>query len=218
MQEIFYKISYEVNKAFAEIDFDLTDPTVPKYLDFEQKGLLPATSKLPRYKMVLGGTPMDLINSSAISSCLVISTSIVDYFENLSLPLHQYFDVSFIHRKKLYDNYKALYIARDPKFLDMIDWGQSEFYKTQDYHKIVLEKYTFRDWDEMVNFDKSFWGTEFGFLRKLKIKYSEPYDIIRFGYFGFPPGYICTEKVRNEIENKGFTGFAFEPVEEGVFI
>jgi hypothetical protein len=218
MQENFYKITYEVNKAFAQIDFDLTDPTVPKYLDFEQKGLLPSISKLPRYKMVHGGTPMDLINSPAISNCLVISNSVRDYFNTLTMPLHQYFDVTFIYRKKLFDNYKALYIPRNPKFLEMIDWDKSEFYKTQDYHNIILEKYTFRDWDEMVNFDKSFWGTEFGFLRKLKIKYSGQYDIVRFGYHGFPPGYICTEKVQTEIENRGFTGFAFEPVEEGVFI
>ena len=70
----------------------------------------------------------------------------------------------------------------------------------------------------MVRFDKTFWESEFGFLRNLKIRYDNPYDIIKFHYYGFPPGYICNEKVKVLVEENGFTGFRFEPVEEGIFI
>lgn len=215
---MFYKITYELNKAFAEITFDKSDPTMPKYLDTEVDGLLHSDSRLPRYEMVKGCTPMDLISSSALSGFLILCDRVIDLFKSLHLPLHQYFDLSFVHRNLIYDNYKAFYINRDPKVLEKIDWEKSEFYKTKDWHQSILEKYKFDNWDEMVRFDATFWESEFGFLRNLKIRYDNPYDIIKFHYYGFPPGYICNEKVKVLVEENGFTGFRFEPVEDGIFI
>jgi hypothetical protein len=118
----------------------------------------------------------------------------------------------------VYNNYKAFYIARDPQVLDMIDWDRSEFFKTTDYHKTIIDSFKFTSWEEMIKFDKTLWDGDFSLLRKLKIKYKDSYDLIKFNYFGFPPGFICTEKVKNLIEDNGFTGFKFVPVEEGIFI
>jgi hypothetical protein len=214
-----YKISYDLNNVFADIDdFDMSDMTLPKYLDFSINGLLPLSSKLPRYKLNSRSKVIDLIQSTPLNKCLVISDRVVHVFEQLNLPLHQYFDLSFVHRKKIYDQYKALYIARDPQVLDMIDWEQSEFYKTKDWHQTIIESYKFNNWDQML---KTFWSVDsqgFGFLRKLKLRYDDPYDINYFPYPGFPMGYICTEKVKALVEEKGFTGFRFEPVEDGIFI
>lgn len=215
---MYYKISYELNKAFAEITFDKSDPTMPKYLDTDVDGLLHSDSRLPRYEMVKGGTPMDLIGSSALSGFLILSDRVIDCFKNLRLPLHQYFDLIFVHKMKLYDNYKALYIARDQKVLDLIDWEHSEFYKTLDWHRSIVETYKLKSWEEMKKLAESVRSQEFGFLRKLKLHYENPYDINYFPYPGFPMGYTCTEKVKVLVEEKGFTGFRFEPVEDGVFI
>lgn len=222
---MFYKINYSVeeseigNCGYPQIqDFDKKDLNSVKYINFDVDGLIPDTEKLPRYKLHNKAKITDLISSSVLGNCLIISESLVNEFHKLNLPLNQYFNLSFVHNKKVYDNFKAFYIARDSKILDMIDWEQSLFLKTKDYHGTVIETFKFTNWEDMVSFDKTLWGGEFSLLRKLKIKYSDSYDIIKFNYFGFPSGYICTEKVKSLVEENCFTGFRFEPLEGGIFI
>ena len=217
-----YKISYDfqLNRYFPQIqEFDMTDKS-EKYPNFDFDGLLSPNLRLPRYIMHKKATVTDLISSAPLSNCLILSQSVISILKEFNLATHQYFEVQFIHNKKLYTNFYALYFAKNSEYLNLIDWDKSSFFKTKDWHETILEEYKFQSWDEMREFEKKyFWGqSEFGFLYKIKIRENVPFDLINFQYFGFPPGFICSEKLKNKIIDSNFTGFSFEGLVNDWFV
>jgi hypothetical protein len=211
----------EIGKEYPQIqDFDLRDPTPIDYTILDKEGLLPSSYCIRRLILHKNSKVSDFLSSSPMSDFLFFHNKVVKLLSNFHLAIHQVFDFTFIHRSQEYKSHEALYFIRDKKYLSLIDWEKSRFYKTKDWHNTILEEYKFSNWDEMRDFDrKHFWGNkEFGFLYKIKIHYTHPFDLVNFRYFGLPPGYVCTEKVKNLIENEGFTGFRFEPVDPEYFV
>ncbi len=210
----------EIGNSYPQIqEYDIDDLTQPKIFDVNFYGKFDPPIKLPRYKMESKSKITDLISSSPLSlAFLKVSDNLFDVLTSLSLPSTQFFDYEFIYKKKIYSNYKAIYYAKDIVYNDFINWDESEFFKTKDYHKTIIDQIKFKDYESMITFEKSIDRDKFGFLSLIRINYSFEFDIFNFRDHHFPSGFFCTEKVKNQVEKQGFTGFNFEPVEDGIFI
>ncbi len=217
-----YFLGIDVNQYFSSIE---PDPYNSNHIGCYYPDIFLRQEKdspelLGPYKMSNKYKITDYISVSAISHGMVISEKVVSAFKLLNIAPHQFIDIFFTRNKTPYSDFKVLYFPENRDVLELIDWEKSRFYKTKEWHNTILEEYKFSNWDEMRDFDrKHFWGDkEFGFLRKIKIRYFRPYDLINFRQYGLPPGYVCTEKVKSLIENEGFTGFRFEPVDSEYFV
>ncbi len=162
----------------------------------------------------------DLLSSSPLSNFLLLSKNVLNILCNFNIAAHQLFDFAFLYKKNIYDTHRALWWVKDRAYLDYIDWDKSTFYKSKGCGEPRLEEYKFTSWNELIEYNKQIRDREkdYGLEYCLKIKYNEPFDLIRFSYPGFPFGEICTERVKKMIEEEGFTGFRFEPVEEDYFV
>ncbi|MGB4837774.1 MAG: hypothetical protein WBP08_02165 [Saprospiraceae bacterium] len=209
-----------IGKNYPQIqEFDKEDLTQTNLSITDCDGKISSTFHISRMIVEKEAKITDLLSSSPMTNFLILSSKVTEKFAELNLGMYQIFSFDFLYKNRIYGTHNAMYFVRNPEVLNLIDWDKSKFYKTKDWHKTILDEYKFTNWDEMRDFHKQFWGhKDFSLLYKLKINYENQFDLVNFRYPGFPSGYVCTEKLKNLIENEGFTGFAFEMVNDEYFV
>ncbi|MEP6794400.1 MAG: hypothetical protein ABJB16_08745 [Saprospiraceae bacterium] len=214
--EQLYRIKHSIDQSIVGTEsqiqtFSRTHP-VPTKLYFSQNeaGFFENDMELPVYRMETKAKLTDLVHTVPLSNNLVISPGCYELIKKMKLLDYQVFLVKFIYKGQLNKDYLAFSIVRNPKFLDYISWEHSRFYKTLNYHRDKISEHTFHSMDEFLFNKKQFENEDFGISPDIKLNYQNEYDIINFGRYPMPLGFLCNEYAKNQILDENLTGFDFE--------
>ena len=151
----------------------------------------------------------DLISSVLINKffVLVLSKALSDYLKKFQLPPIFEKEVGVSHPKLQMElEYRAFYMENN---YNLINFDKSRFLIGENgtpYENDVIKK--FQDKDEFEDFlHAKSWKVR---LRVGKLVVKTNYDLIRFRTLG---GYFVSEKLKEAIEQEGFTGMRFEPAD-----
>jgi hypothetical protein len=213
-----YKISHHITNCFPQIQEYHTSSELINIEEFENDGNKDKKIILPIFVLDNKANMTDLISSVPLaSSSLIISSSLKLKLLQFKLANHKFYDIKFVHKNNLISNYFAIKMLKNPDYLNSIDWEKSRFFKTTHWHEKKHEEFKFKNWTDMVEFEKNNFqnNKEYGFLYDLRIKIDDSYDLLNYRYFGFPEGFICSERLKTCIEDEGFSGFEFSPINNG---
>ncbi len=156
---------------------------------------------------------------SGVSYMLLISNRLKELVESHSLPRSQVFETSIIARGKKY-SYSLFYLPDNS--YQFIDFARSTFALVPFGRPVATH---FPEINSLEEFES--WVKKYPYLVKsnphrLKVIVDKlvfdidkiPYDMFRIiGPFS-PQSYFVSERLKNAIEDKGFTGMDFIPLEE----
>ncbi|MEO6132533.1 MAG: hypothetical protein ABIQ02_11840 [Saprospiraceae bacterium] len=211
-----YRIKHSIDESIvgtaSQIQtFSRTHPVLTKlYFSQNEEGFFENDMELPVYRMESKAKLTDLINTVPLSNNLVISPGSYQLFKKMKLPDYQVFPVKFIYKGQLNQDYLAFSIVKNPEFLKYISWEHSRFYKTLNYHRERVSEFVFRSMDEFLLHKKQFNDVGFGLSPDIKLNYQNDFDIINFGRYPMPLGFLCSEYAKNQILEENLTGFDFE--------
>lgn len=180
-------------------------------------GLFPDDTLFPVYKMESKAILSDLINNVPLGAPLMISRRCLILFQRLKLPMYQVFPLKFIYKGNLNKDYVSFSIVKDYSFLNYISWEESLFYKTLNFHRVRVSEHKFKSIEELLLNMKAFEKEGFGLYPEVKIKYQNNFDLINFGRFPLPFGYLCSAYAKELIIESELTGFDFEPLPNDIF-
>lgn len=183
-----------------------------------ENGLYNAGTQFPVYKMENKAIITDLISNVPLGSPLMISHRCLDLFEMFNLPSYQIFPLRFIYKGNLNQDFVSFSMIKEPSYINYISWDESKFYKTTNFHRIRISEHSFNSIEEFLENKKIFEDAGYGLYPEVKISYHNDFDIINFGRYPLPSGYLCSTRVRDEIIEAGLTGFNFEPLSNDLFI
>mgnify|MGYP003595409967 CR=1 FL=1 len=200
-------------------EFSLSYPIKQKpYFYQGEDGRFDESIEFPVYKMMNKAKLTDLISNVPLVDNLMISSKCFKLFQNLKLPEYQIFPLKFEYKRNLIEDYLAFSIVKDIRFFNYISWEKSRFYKTLNYHKIIIEEYSLNSVDEVIKMQKEFRDSEFGLKTEIVLKYNNNYDIINFRRHPMSIGFICSELAKEEIQNAGLSGLDFVEISPELFI
>lgn len=218
-----YKLEHSLDlkevSVYPQIqEFSLSYPIKQKpYFYQGEDGRFDESIEFPVYKMMGKAKLTDLISIVPLVDNLMISSKCFKLFQNLKLPEYQIFPIKFEYKRNLIEDYLAFSIVKDIRFFNFISWEKSRFYKTLNYHKTLIEEYSLNSVDEVLKMQKEFRASEFGFRPEIVLNYKNNYDIINFGRYPMPIGFICSEYAKEQILSSGLTGFDFIEVPPNMF-
>ncbi len=211
---------HSVIGVYSQIQEFSRTHVVPQKLYFEQDelGKFDDDIEFPVYRMQSKAKLTDLISNVPLSINLMISTRCLKLFEKMKLPDYQVFPLKFIYKGNLNLDYYAFSIVRQISFLNYISWEHSRFYKTTNWHRNLIEEYSFNSTEEVLKNQKEFSDAGFGLKVEIKLLYQNDYDIIDFSRYPMNVGFLCSEHAKNKIIDAGLSGFDFEELPSTLFL
>ncbi|KAF9659324.1 hypothetical protein HBA12_03495 [Tenacibaculum mesophilum] len=181
------------------------------------EGIIDIDFKLPEPILEKKAKRTSYIKVVAISDFLVINDDLLGFLKKFNIGNHQDWKIKVWQNKQLLPNYNLFFI-NDVKQDTYIDFSNSEFYSKKlgdwdnssvqqsvlvnDYHEYLFEKEKLRK-DKLLLLH-----------HKVTLNLSKTNeDMFRFVNVS-PNGYFVSEKLKNAIEENGFTGIEFIEVSE----
>lgn len=190
----------------------------PNFIDrfpFQKIENIPILSNLHLYS---SSKLTDVIMAGGIGfsfGSMVISDELKSVFDNFNSYGVQFFPTYLLHKNKKIDNYWQSHIYDIP--YDFIDFNNTDILlKDRDENRNLTKKYLdkmkskedFLKFSESMKYPKMIYLTNINFLKEMN------YDYFFLRYFENNGSLgIVSERLKEEIENKGCTGIEFRPIE-----
>lgn len=156
----------------------------------------------------------DLMSCSLLSrNFRVVSYDFYDFLSDYKLDKYQVMNIK-LTKNEIIKNYKALYFIKRYEHI-FTDWKRCSFgLVNKDFALIkdILEEYTFQNFEDYKR-KRSFIFREDKYkLKNLIVRYNRDIELDFFRCLYPTSGYFCSERLKEGIIEKGFTGFRFEEV------
>ncbi|WGH75602.1 hypothetical protein P8625_00120 [Tenacibaculum tangerinum] len=153
----------------------------------------------------------------AISDFLVIDDDFLAFLKSFNIGNYQDWKIKTWQNKQLITNYN-LFLINDTKQGSYIDFSNSEFYskKLGDWdNSSIQQPVLVNNYDEYVFKQKELRKDQLMLLhRKVTLNLSKATEDMFRIVNASPGGYFVSEKLKNAIEENGFTGMEFIEVSE----
>ncbi|MEE9379018.1 MAG: hypothetical protein V3V33_13380 [Candidatus Lokiarchaeia archaeon] len=148
---------------------------------------------------------------------LVLDDSLLSLFKDFNIGNYQNWKINVWQNKLLIEKYN-LFLINDTKQGEYIDFSKSEFYskKLGDWNNSSVQKPIFvKDYDEYVSEKEELRKDKLMLLhKKVTLNLSKTNEDM-FRIINAPPGgYFVSEKLKNAIEENGYTGIEFKDISE----
>lgn len=159
----------------------------------------------------------DLLYVVPVSSpvFLVISDDLLNFMSGEISEGYQKWKLSAYFKGEIISKYNMFHLFKSNQ-KHIIDFGSSEFihknHKTREEKLVIFSNYQdyHKKWEESIYSNGSI------LIKSLTIDLRDMDDdifrIIELNFMGI--GYYVSEKLKNKLENKGFTGIQFTPIDE----
>lgn len=216
---MFYKIYPTLNKAVTGVDSYPCETAIypiniwdPLYIGQWHFTEVPDYVILPNPKIKSNARLLDLMKASFNGSShrLTISNRLKLILEKYSHGNIQFLPISLYYKKKYIDGYWLTNIIKFDN--EKLNYQKSGFEVQQNLTKVL--DVTFKSFEEYLNYSKNLeWPYHLFITRPVISKETtENILIIKDVYGGF---YHISEALKEEIVKEGFTGFEFQPIEQG---
>lgn len=173
---------------------------------------------VPNYILHSHAKRTDLL--SGVSNMLLISNNLKELIELYNIPAAQIFETSVLARKKKY-NYFLFYLPDN--YYRFIDFSNSTFALVPITGRpVVIQHIEIETLDQFEKWIKKYPYTVQSNPYRLKVIVNKlvlnseiiPYDMFRIMGPLPPSSYFISEKLKNAIIEKGYTGMEFTPLDE----
>lgn len=184
---------------------------------FPMEGLVDFPFDLPIPIMENKAKPTTILNVIPINKdFLILEDSFIDYLKKNDVKGFQTWKLKVKHKNEYYVNYN-LFFMNFPIQRDIIRFEDSDFYKGKfsDY-LFVGEKINIESYNDYLNILNRFKNSADDFLKFKKIGFDlSKLEIDMFRICNIPfEGYFVSQKLKESIEEQGFTGFIFKEIEK----
>lgn len=171
---------------------------------------------LPVPKLQNKAKPTTYLNVISIPSWfLVIKKYFIEFLKDFNIGNYQVWDIKVEYKKSVMNDY-CLFILTDTKQNDYIDFIKSEFYigKTYNYKYVgdtikIIDHQNYLSTREVLKEDNLWLKCRKGVLDLRKAK-EDMFRLINAPI----GGYYVSERLKNAIREKGYTGMDFKEIEE----
>lgn len=173
--------------------------------------------RLPETKIQDNAIATDIVESAYLreSFFLIMNQKFVDFLIQFKIPAYELFE-SPVHHKKVIHNYKLFHIEYPSNDL-FINFRKSEFYigkRGLPPSDLLVEIHHFKEYLKRQKQTKLEHPGNNLLCKKLILDLSKcEYDLFRLAVVP-ALGYFVSERLKNSIESKGFTGLDFKEIEE----
>lgn len=180
------------------------------------EGVIDFDFKLPEPVLEKKAKTVSFLDVAFIrSTFLVIDDNLSSLFKNFNLGNYQEWKINTWQNKQLINKYN-LFLLNDTKQSEYINYSKSEFYskKLGDWNNSSIQKPVFvKNYDEYVFEKEKLRKDKLMLLHKnVTLDLSKTNEDM-FRIINAPPGgYFVSEKLKNAIEENGFTGMEFTEV------
>ena len=203
----------ETGTQFQSIDGFAGD-IQQNFIPFE--GKINFAFKLPEPLLQNKAKPTTYLNVTFIPNWfMVLKKHFIDFLNKFNIGEFQIWDLKVHHNKNILDDY-CLFILTKTYQRELIDFSESEFCVGSffDYNSIG-ETLNINNYEEFLQVRDEL-GSKNKFLKDKNIILNlSKMDLDLFRIINAPAsGYYVSEKLKTAIEKEGFTGFAFQEIEE----
>ena len=203
----------ETGTQFQSIDGFAGD-IQQNFIPFE--GKINFAFKLPEPLLQNKAKPTTYLNVTFIPNWfMVLKKHFIDFLNKFNIGEFQIWDLKVHHNKNILDDY-CLFILTKTYQRELIDFSESEFCVGSffDYNSIG-ETLNINNYEEFLQVRDEL-GSKNKFIKDKNIILNlSKMDLDLFRIINAPAsGYYVSEKLKTAIEKEGFTGFAFQEIEE----
>lgn len=215
----YFKLTFSNNRkeigAFPQSEDCILGDIQQDFIPLE--GIINIDFKLPEPILEKKAKQTSYIKVVAISNFLVINDDFLDFFKKFNIGSYQDWKIKVWQNKQLIPNYN-LFFMNDTKQDRYIDFSNSEFYskKLGDWdNSSIQQPVLVNDYKEYVYEQEELRKDQLMLLHHkitldLRKATEDMFRIVNVS----PNGYFVSEKLKNAIEDKGFTGMEFIEVSE----
>ncbi|WP_290860393.1 hypothetical protein [Flavobacterium sp.] len=184
---------------------------------FPMEGSIDFSFDLPIPIMQSKAKPTTILNVIPVNNrFLILKNYFIDFIKNFEIGEFESWKIKVKHKNDYYDDY-SLFVLSFPLQKEIIDFEKSKFYKGKFTDQSFLgEDIIIKDYENYLTVQNKFQNSDDDFLKfkLLSLDFSK-IEVDMFRIWNFPfGGYYVSERLKNSIEEKRFTGFAFQEIEE----
>lgn len=184
---------------------------------FPIEGKINFNFELPEPLMQGKAKPTTMLNAVFIpNGFLIFKDYFISFLNEFNIGEYQTWEMKVLHKNKILTYYN-LFNLNYPKQRELIDFKKSHFYlgKYSDY-KYVGKNIVVSDYENYLSTLEVLKSNQDNFLKCEKIVLDLSLQNIDLFKLSIDPlaGYYVSERLKNAIEEKGFTGMTFQEIEE----
>lgn len=158
-----------------------------------------------------------MISVTAINNTvfLVLKNYFIDFLKDFKIADFQSWKIDAYHKKQLVKDYSLFHLSY-PSQKELVDFEKSKFKIRDSLNSISVEKKFKNFHDYQTDWERLIWKGSVITFDILYLDFSKlNLDLIRIiNIDSISIGYYVSERLKNAIEEKRFTGFAFQEIEE----